>query len=642
MLQSFRVIINSFVGRVFFTILLLTFALLGVGYGFRDLVLGATSSNDAAKVGGTTISLPELDRQFRRQLQNYQRQLGPAFNPTPQQKQEVARAVLDQQVNDLLFADEAKNKGLRVGDLLVRKIIESEPSFAGQDKRFDPAHFRMMLENQGMTEATFIPQIRGSMARQLLVNPIAGSATAPKTLVDDLYRYRYEQRIAQTVTIPNSAATGIAGPTDAEIDGYYKKHAAEFTAPEYRSFTVLSLTPELFMGESKPTDEEIHAAYDQHKADYTAPEKRKVTQVVVNDKATADAVVKAMQPGKTLDDAAKAGTGGKVQAIPLDLATKDDFPEALRAPVFAAAKDAVVGPIQTLLGWHVIQVNDIQPGHEVPFDEVKAKLADEVKRDKAIDSLSSQVDKLGDRLSGGAAMDEVASGVGAKPAKFGPLDIKGGEAKPEAAASSDPTKPAPAKADPTWVASAFQLQQGETSAFQDDKNGGYFAVRLDGVTPPILRPLADVRAQIVTDWTQEQQAAQIAKRVQGLAEKARSGTPLDEIAKAAGLKVETAAPMTREPAKGENAPSPAMVDAVFALNKVGDIATVDTGNGQVIARLSEIHAADPLLAAEKLEPIRRELDSAMQADALAQYRAGLRNTTKVKINPRAAETVAGQ
>ena len=81
---------------------------------------------------------------------------------------------------------------------------------------------------------------------------------------------------------------------------------------------------------------------------------------------------------------------------------------------------------------------------------------------------------------------------------------------------------------------------------------------------------------------------------------------------------------------------------MFQLGKVGDIAMVDIGSGQVIARLSEIHAADPLLAGDKLDAVRHELDGAMQADALAQYRAGLRNSTTVKINPRAAETVAGQ
>jgi len=642
MLQSFRLIINSLVGKVFFTILLLTFALLGVGYGFRDLLLGATSSNDAATVGGTTISLEDLDRQYRRQLQNYQRQLGGSFNPTQQQKQEMARDTLEQSINETLFAEKSAKTGFRVGDQLVRKVIQSEPTFAGEDKRFDPGRFRMMLENQGMSEATFIPQIRANLARQLIINPIATSATAPKALVQDIYRYRNEQRVAQTVLIPYTTATGIPAPTDAEVDAYYKKHAAEFTAPEYRSFTVLAVTPDLLTGEITPTDEDLHAAYDQRKAEYIVPEKRKVTQLVVNDKATAETVLKAMEMGKSMADAAKAATGGKVQPIPLDFLTKDTFPEALRDPVFTASKGAPIGPIQTLLGFHVVQVDDIQAGHEVPFDEVKAKLAADVKHDKAVDNLSQQIDKMGDRLTGGASMDDVGAGVGAKPVKFTALDAKGQSATPDTSKTPDTAKPA-AKPDPAWIAQAFQLQQGETGSFQDDKNGGYFAVRLDSVTAPALRPLADVRAQIVTEWTKEQQVAQIAKRAVDLAAKARAGTLLTQIAGDVGSKVDSTPPVTREPpAKAANAPSPALVAALFNLDKVGDVTTVETEDGQIIARLSEIHAADPLGAGSKLQPIEQELDSGMRADTLSEYRDGLRQATKVKINPRAVETVAGQ
>jgi peptidyl-prolyl cis-trans isomerase D len=637
MLQTFRVIINSFVGKVFFGILVLTFGLLGVGYGFRDLLLGVTTQNDAATVGGIKITLNDLDRQYRRQLQSYQRQQGASFNPNTQQKQALVNATLDQAINDALFAEKARDAGFRVGDAMIRKVIEQEPAFAGEDKRFDPGHFRMVLETQGLNEATFVPMIRGSLTRQLLINPIATSATAPKFLVDNIYRYRNEQRVAQTVLIPNTAATGIAAPSDADVDAYYKKHAAEFTAPEYRTFTVLSLTPDLFTAEIKPTDDELHAAYDQHKSEYVVPEKRKVTQLIAPDKATGDAIVKAMEAGKSMADAAKAATNGKVQAIPLDFLTKDTFPEALRVPVFTASKGAPIGPIQTLLGWHVVQVDDIQAGQEVAFDDVKAKLTDEVKHDTAIDRLSQQVDKLGDRLTGGASMDDVGAGVGAKPVKFGPVDAKGNSATP------DVGKPAPVKPADGWVASAFQLQQGETGSFQDDKAGGYYAVRLDSVTPPALRPLADVRTQIVAGWTKEQQAAQIAKRADELAAKARSGTLLTQIAADSGGKLDSTPPVTRDPVEKPSGAVPqALTDALFRLDKVGDITTVTTDNGQIIARLSEIRPADPQAAGAKLAPIMQELDSQMRADSLAQYRDGLRQSTKIKINPTAVETVAGQ
>lgn len=638
MLQSFRSIVNSFVGKVFFAILLGTFGLLGVGYGMRDLVFSVTSSNDAATVNGTKITLNDLNREFHRQLAAAERRIGPGFAPTTQQKQEIVRETLDQRVMDTLIGQAALRDGFLVSDEVVRKIIESEPSFAGLGHRFDKARFEMMLRNEGMTEGTFVPQVKASMARQLVINPIADSAVAPKALIQDIYRYRNEQRVAETVTLPNSAATGIAKPTDADIDAYYKKHAVEFTAPEYRTFTILPVTPDLFMASVNPSDDKLHETYDAHKDEYIEPEKRKITQAVLSDKATADAVVKAAGAGKPLADAVKVSTSGKTQAITLDFQPKFALPAALRDPVFGAAKNAVVGPVQTPLGWNVAQVDDIQAGHDVPFETVKPKLIEQAKREEAINDLAERIDKLGDKLTGGAPMDQVAAEINATPVKIGPVDAKG--EPPASAQKPDVDKPKP---NPAWITAAFGQQQGETSQFEDDKAGGYYAVRLDSVTPPTLRPLADVRDAVVAGWTKEQKAAATAKQGEALLAKARAGAPMSQIAAEAGVKVETTQPATRDlESGGPGAPSPILVDALFQLAKVGDITAVETDMGQVIARLSEIRAADPANAGAKLEPITNEVNRAMMDDSLAEFRAGLREQAKIKINPRAVELVAGQ
>jgi peptidyl-prolyl cis-trans isomerase D len=649
MLQGFRTIINSIVGKVLFTILLLTFALLGVGYGFRDLVLGATGSNDAAKVGGDTISLSQLDSDYRRQLLNQQRRMGAAFNPTQAEKEGIAQTALDKDVDIALFADAARRDGFLVGDALLRDIIESERAFAGSDGRFDTAHFRALLENEGMTEGAFVATIREDIAKQMVLNPVAGSASAPTFLVDDIYRYRNEQRVAETVTIPNSAATAITPPTEAEIAAYYNAHPAAYTAPEYRSFTVLALSPDLFAGEINPTEADLRAAYDQHKADYVLPEKRKITQVVLGDQATADQVAKLARSGKSLADAAKAVTAGKTQPTALDFLARDDFPDALRDPVFGAEKGAVTGPVQSILGWHVLEVDDIQPGHQVPFDDVKTKLTTQLKHDGSADRLADQIDKIGDRLAGGAAMDAVAASVNAKAASFGPMNAAGepeSPAKPETLATPETlAKPGaePTKPESTWIAEAFKLHAGETSQFMDSQDGGYYAVRLDSVTPAAPRPLADVRAEVTAAWTAEQKAAQIVKRADEIVAKVRAGTPMTQIAAEAGVTVVKTPPLLRDPLANKLATaSPALVAALFGLGKVGDVTSVDAGDGRIVARLTEIKQADPKSAGADILPLRRELDAALQADDLAQYRAGLRRDIKVTINPDAVETVVGQ
>jgi peptidyl-prolyl cis-trans isomerase D len=640
MLQTFRTIINSFVGKVFFAVLVGTFGLLGVGYGFRDLVLGATTSNDAATVNGAAISLPELDREFHRQLSDAERQEGPGFSPTAQQKQEMARDTLDQEIMNTLIGQAANHDGFLVSDAVVRKVVEAEPDFAGMDRRFDEGRFRMALESKGMTEATFIPQVRAGLARQLLLNPIGESTVAPRMVADALYRYRNEQRVAETVTIPNASATGLAKPTDADIDAYYTTHAVAFTAPEYRSFTVLPVTPALLAGEITPTEDELRDAYNARKAEFVVPEKRKITQAVVDDKAVADAIAKSAGSGKSLEDAAKAATAGKAAANTIDFLTKAEFPDALRDPVFAAAKGVVAGPVHTILGWHVFRVDDIQAGHDVPFDSAKAKLIEDVKHDDAVNKLAERIDRLGDKLSGGIAMDQVGAEINATPVKIGPVNAKGGP--PPTTTKPDSVRPDPARPNPAWVALAFTLQQGETSAFQDDKAGGYYAVRLDQITPPALRPLADVRDAAIAGWTKEQQAAATAKQAEALAAKARAGTPMSQIAAEAGAKLETSQPMTRDPAETAGPDAPALADALFQLGKIGDIATVETDDGQMILRLTEIRAANPATGGERFDTLSREVNGEMQSDTLAQYRAWLRDSAKLKINPRAVDIVAGQ
>jgi len=639
MIQIFRTLINSIVGRIFFGILVLTFALLGVGFGFRDLVVRGLQSNDAATVGSTTISLQELDRDYRRDLSAIQRRTGPGFVPTVAQRQQVAREALDRLESVTLYADAARDQGIRIDDELLRRNIAQEPIFAGPDKKFDRIRFQMQLENLGMGEAEFTSRLRRDLTGQMMIAPVVGTAVTPRGLVEDLYRYRNEQRAAQTVFLPDSAVADAPTPTDADLQSYYQKHAVDFTLPEYRSFTVLALSPDLFAGEITPTEDEIHAAYDSRKGDFVVAELRKIEQVVVSDKAIAEAIAKATEGGKvTLADATKAATAGKTQPVALDFTPKDQFPQALREPVFAAAKGAIVGPIESPLGWHMVRIIDVLPGHSVPFEEAKPKLVAQLKHDGAVDRLSEQIDKLGDKLQGGIPMDQLGASVNAAPVKIGLTDAKGNPPPGPA----DLKRPEP---NPAWIAVAFQLGSGETSSFQDTKDGGYFAVRLDAIVPPALRPLADVRADVVAGWTAEQRAKLNAKRAAELAAKARAGTPMTDIAAEARAKMETSASVTRESAtlqQGENAPAPALIDALFKLDKIGDMASVPVQGGQIVARLIDVHAADPHAPGVDLAPLARELDHALQSDQLAELHDALAGQYKVKTNAKAVETVAGQ
>ena len=59
---------------------------------------------------------------------------------------------------------------------------------------------------------------------------------------------------------------------------------------------------------------------------------------------------------------------------------------------------------------------------------------------------------------------------------------------------------------------AFQLKTGATSNLTEGEGSVFTAVRVDSVIPAAVRPLADVRDQVVADWQHEQRSERAAKK----------------------------------------------------------------------------------------------------------------------------------
>ena len=70
-----------------------------------------------------------------------------------------------------------------------------------------------------------------------------GGVVVPRPVVDVLYRYRNEKRVADIVAFPASAETDVGAPSETELTKFYEAHPDLFRAPEYRGFTVAYLSP---------------------------------------------------------------------------------------------------------------------------------------------------------------------------------------------------------------------------------------------------------------------------------------------------------------------------------------------------------------------------------------------------------------
>ncbi|GAA4250488.1 peptidylprolyl isomerase [Azospirillum formosense] len=616
MLQFIRTYAGSWVVKILFVLLIVSFAAWGIG----DMIRTGGISSTVASVGKVEIDRAELDQEFRRQMERLRPMVG--GNLTTEQARQFG--LLDQSLSALvqraLYDQAARDAGISVGPDVVRQRIAEEPAFRNAQNQFDPNQFRSVLRNNQLTEDGYVALLRRETARELVAGAVGAGVTPPKLLVQDLYRFRGERRVAEVVTLPNAAIGDVGVPDEAELTRYYEDHQVRFTAPEYRALSIAQLSADEIAKDIEIPDAELRAAYDERADELGTPERRTVEMVLADDEAKAKQIAEAAKT-KGLTAAAKdAGT----DVITLDNVTRNELPEIGDA-AFALAQGAVSDAVRSGLGWHVLTVTAIQPGATKSFEEARDQLLAELRKEKAMDSLYSIANRVEDQLASGAPLEEVAQAQSLPIAKIAAVDSSGKAPDGKDAAPGRPNFAA-------MVQTAFQLASGATSNLTEAPNNVFYAVRVDGVTPAAPKPLAEVRDQAVAGWQDDKRAKLAAEKAQDIAAKLKQGSEAaaQDVAGQSGASFAMTTPFTRDARSVEGLPGE-LVRKLFEV-KPGETVTGATADSQVVARLKEIIPADPAASDATLATVESTVAQGLESDIMAQFGNALRDRYPVEVH----------
>lgn len=617
MLQLIRSKAASLVVKILFALLIVTFGIWGIG----DVLLKTTTDTTVATVGGSKISAQQLDQEVRAEITRLRGVFGGNFDVEQAKQLGIVDQQLDALVNDTLINLEVDRLKLAVGDQGVRDYITANQMFKNPAGQFDPGRYQAILAQNRLTPQQYEARVHADLVRGALVDAVGAGGVAPKPLVDALYRIRAEKRVADTVLIPFSSVTDVGEPTEAELADFHDKHQDQFRAPELRSFTVGYLTLDDLAKTIKPTAEEVSAEYQKRIEEFKTPERRHLEQILVSDQAVADQAEAALKGGRSFATVAK--DVAKLPTGPIDLGTiaQSDLPEEVGGTAFKLSQDGISDPIKSPFGWHIVHVLSIEPPKTETFDSVKTQIANQLARDQAEDQMSRLSNKVDDALAGGADLQKVASDVGLTLVKVTGTDQAGHsvDGKPV-------TIPQPAS---DILATAFSTDQGQTSGVTDTQDGGLYVVHVDQVTPTTVRPLGDVRDQVLKAWLQEKRVEAVAKRAKEILDAVNGGLALKDVAAQQKLTV-TTTPQLQHTGQDGGLPQ-SLVAKIFDL-KPRQAASGEAADGVYVAQLTGVIAADPASSQPQVQQLQRQLNGAMQADLLTEFERGLRQRFPVSIN----------
>jgi peptidyl-prolyl cis-trans isomerase D len=618
MLQAIRSKAGSLVVKVLFAVLIVAFGFWGIGSWIND----RNVDNTIATVGRVKIPAEQLTAAVRTQVQNLRQTYGPSFDIEQAKQLGIVSDQLDQLIDDSLVNQEVGRLQLAVGDDAVRALILGNPTFAGPGGQFDRLRYQQILLGSRMSEGQYEASVRNQVVRGALSDAVGSGGSAPKPLVDAVYRMLAEKRVADTVMIPFASATDIGEPGETDLAGFHDQHSELFRAPELRSFEVGYLRIDDLAQTIAIADDEVKEEYQRRQDEFKTPDRRHIEQILVHDQAAADQVAAALKGGRTF--AAVAKDVAKLPAGPTDLGllAAEELPDPkLADAAFKLDKDGISDPIKTDFGWHILHVTDIETAKTEPFETVKPKLAAELARDAADRQMSKLVNKVDDALARGDDLDKVAAELQLKLAKASDVDQTGHAVNGTAAVL--PTPP------DDILRTAFNTEAGQVSNVSETTDGGFYVVRVDKVTPSAVRPLAEVRDQVLSAWQQDQRIQRVTKTAKEIVDAVNGGAPLKQIGTQRNLALATTPPLERGRETG-GLPPPVITGLFRA--KPHQAVQGPSNDGVFVAELTEVIAADPAAAKPEVDTLTTQLGRQIQSDLFAEYAGALRRHFPVEID----------
>jgi len=623
MLTEIRKYSRSLAVKILFGLLIASFALWGVD----DMVQIASSRSGAPiKVGDYELTPLEVNEHVRREIRRLRIALGEQFSVEEAKSLGVVESVVQRLINDTALLVASQRIGVAVTDEMIRDAVRATAAFQGLGG-FDRDRFQQVLSQNEMSENWYLDEVRKQMARNQLLDSVALSA-APKSMVESIYRRRQEKRIAETVFIADDAQRNIPEPDAAALEGYYKSHTAQFTAPEYRALTVIRLGVADLAAEVAVTDAQIKEAYEAREDEFTVAETRKVQQMILAAREDADRAHKMLLEGRTFAAVAEEVARMEADRVELGKLTRKELLPELADVVFALEKNKPSAPVKSPLGWHIFQVTDIQSGSKKTLDQARDEIRKTLAHEKAIDGLFQIANRLDDLLGGGAKLEEAARQLNAKVMTIAAISADG----------LDPAgKPVADLPKGEFLTTAFATSEGADSQLLEAGRDGFFVLRVDKITPPALKPLETVKAEVTRLWTASRRA-DIAKHAADAAlARLKEGATLDAVAKGLGLAVTTTPPLLRQPQPQDAQTQPqALIAGIFAV-KPGEPTMARGDGGYHVARLKQIIAADPAADKQGNDALAGALRESIESDIFTQLALALRDRYGVTVDRRSID-----
>lgn len=628
MLSVLRESVGGWVAKIFIGLLALSFAVWGIAdvfSGYRGTAL--------AVVGEQEITVDEFNFAFQRSIRTLSQRLGQNLTLAQARDLNIHRQVLAELISEAALDNQITKMGLAVPDKTIANRIANNPLFQTSQGQFNRSSFQQMLASNGLTEDMFLRLEREAILRAEIAAVIDQNIDVPDAMISAVARQQNETRTARYFVLSGDTVGDVADPSEAEQQAYYNDNKRSFTAPEFRTLTILRLEPEDVADTISISDEELRQLYDQSASEFITPATRQVQQITFPTLAEAQQARDRIADGADFIEIAKE-RGLKPIDYNLGVIQRSELAdETIAEAAFALTEGQVSDPVQGKLSIVLVRAQSIKAEEKKTFESVREDLKKRLSLERAQEEILNLHDAVEDARAGGASLSEIGQKFDLPVIQVDAVDRSGN------GPDSKPVADIPAST--TVLSTAFESDVGVENDPIDTPNDGFVWVDVTEVTPQAIRPLEDVRADVIELWKTNQNREALIKRAGELIDKAKGGTDLEALARELGTTV-----VSSNPLKRRDTAEPLGTSAVAALFRTPEndltFAQHPDGKSLIIMQVAKVETPqfDPNSAEAKA--IRTQLTTNVGRDLFSIYVSGLQEDVGIQINEQLWASLHGE
>ncbi len=599
MLAFLRAVIGSRFGAAFGLVFLVLIVVAFAGADLGGMGTGNLFNHDSvASVGATAISSTEVEKTVRTAFDSERQR-----SPTLTMKDFLAQGVVDEVVTGLIDRaatwEWGHKHGFGVSDRLIDSEIAKLPAFQGPDGKFSQEAYTQLLKSRGLSDKLVRDDIAKGLMTRLVFAGTGEGAVMPLGLGMTYAALEKELRQGNLLFLPSAAFAPKTLPTDHQIGAFYRANVARYNRAERRTVRYAVIDDAVLKTVFVPGEADIRKRYHADAALYAPRETRSITQVILPTESAAKAFAAELGAGKAI--AAAAIAKGLAPSSFADK-TRDqiatDSGRAVADAVFAAKAGGVTAPAKGTLGWIVARVDAVRNNPGKTFEQARAAIATALTAERRKAALTDFATQIGEKVEAGASLPDVAKAFGLTVITTGAVIADGTEPGQPAAKPATDLQP--------LLATAFGMEREGQPQIAALPGGARFALFDVGtITAATPAPLAEVKAQVASDWMRQQGAAAAGAAADKILAALTAKTPLATAVHELGVALPPVNPLayTREQVAQMKDRVPAPVAQMFAM-RLGTAHKLAAPNqaGWVVVTLDTITPGsvapnDPTLAA---------------------------------------------